>query len=74
MGRTTTIRSINVRSNLRKRKASGTLKNNNSSAEDDGNEEEIPILRYPKRNVPKINYSDLEAPDDDQFICEFANC
>ena len=72
MGRMTTIRNINVLSNLCKRKASGTLKNNNSSAEEDGDEEEI--LRYPKRNVPKINYSDLEASEDDQFICEFANC
>ena len=51
-----------------------TLKNNNSnSSDEDEDHEEMITPRYPKRDVPKVNYSEMEPPDDDHFICEYAN-
>ena len=26
--------------------------------------------RYPKRNVPRTDYSTIESPEEDDFICE----
>ena len=26
--------------------------------------------RYPKRNIPRVNYKAVEVPDDDAFICK----
>ena len=26
--------------------------------------------RYPKRDIPKTNYADIEIPDDDHFLCK----
>ena len=27
--------------------------------------------RYPKRNVPRKRYMEIEAPDDDEYICKY---
>ena len=45
-----------------------TINNLSSSDEEDGGEQEM--RRYPKRDLPRIDYGVLE---DDHFICEIAN-
>ena len=30
--------------------------------------DDVPPLRYPKRNIPRKNYAELEIPDEDSFI------
>ena len=29
--------------------------------------------RYPKRNLPKTDYSTIESPEEDDFICKSSN-
>ena len=49
-----------------------TLQNNNSnSSDEDEDYEEIFTPRYPRRDVPKVNYGEMEPPDDDHFICKY---
>ena len=49
-----------------------TLRNNNSnSSDEDEDYEEIFTPRYPRRDVPKVNYGEMEPPDDDHFICKY---
>ena len=49
-----------------------TLQNNNSnSSDEDEDYVEIFTPRYPRRDVPKVNYGEMEPPDDDHFICKY---
>ena len=36
----------------------------------DGNEEVHVEPRYPRRSRPRVDYAELETPDDDHFLCE----
>ena len=40
----------------------------------DGNDQSVDTgPRYPKRSLDRLNYKELEVPEDDEFICKYFN-
>ena len=44
---------------------------NNQTPNNENEESEETGPRYPKRSIERLNYKDLEVPEDDEFICKF---
>ena len=44
-------------------------KNNKTRSNENGDSDETGP-RYPKRSIERLNYKDLEVPEDDEFICK----
>ena len=43
---------------------------NNQTPNNENEESEETGPRYPKRSIERLNYKDLEVPEDDEFICK----
>ena len=44
---------------------------NNQTRSNEKEESDETGPRYPKRSIERLNYKDLEVPEDDEFICKF---
>ena len=44
---------------------------NNQTRSNENKELDETGPRYPKRSIERLNYKDLEVPEDDEFICKF---
>ena len=44
--------------------------NNNQTRSNEKEESDETGPRYPKRSIERLNYKDLEVPEDDEFICK----
>ena len=52
---------------------SGSGSSSNSGGGSVENEVAVEVAvesRYPKRERPRVNYTELETPDDDHFLCK----